>query len=136
MVMYMINPNKVYYLASPYSHKNKGEVYRRYREQQRLHAALIQKYNALIIAPIEMCHMLSERFHMPTGYEYWKNRDRTLIEHSDGIIVCLMEGWKESVGVTDEIQHAKSLGKELLYLNPTTLQLHTTPNIGVNNEKI
>lgn len=119
----MIDPNKVYYLASPYSHNSSVQVYIRYREQQRLHAKLITNYNAIILAPIEMCHMMSERFRLPTGYEFWKRRDRTFIDRSDGVIVCLMDGWKESIGVTDEIVHAKATGKEVLYLDPKTLKL-------------
>lgn len=66
--------------------------------------------------PIASCHWKQEHFQLPADYSYWKRRDRTLIEHSDGVIVAMMPGWNKSTGVTDEIAHAKSLGKEVWYL--------------------
>lgn len=107
---------KIYYLASPYSHSDPKVRKRRYEKQQEISANLIVA-GYLLITPIEMSHKLSLTHKLPTGYEFWKERDRALLERCDAIIVCSnMPGWRESVGVTDEIAYAKELGKEILYL--------------------
>lgn len=119
----MLNKDKVYYLASPYSHKSRRIVTARYKEQQRLLAHLTKDLELMVIAPIEMCHNVAKTYGLPGGYAYWKKRDRTFIERSDGIIVCTMDGWDVSIGVTDEILYAKSLHKEVYYLDPQTLEI-------------
>jgi hypothetical protein len=106
--------NKLYYLASPYSSKDPMVVEDRYLQQQRIAAELI-KQGYMLITPIEMCHNLAQNYDLPRGYEYWKERDRLLVSKCDGVIVCIMDGWKESIGVTDEIAYARSLGREVLY---------------------
>jgi len=114
-----MNKDKVYYIISPFTHKDKEIEKMRYETQGVLHSELIlQGYTT--IAPIEMCYHLHLRFGLPGGYEFWQKRDRALIKVSDGVVVFKMNGWKESKGVTDEIQYAESLGKEVYYLDPAT----------------
>ena len=119
----MLCPNKVYYLATPYSSTDQHIVEERYDSQQWILAYLTKDLGLLVIAPIEMCHNLGKKFDLPSGYEYWKKRDRTLIERSDGIIVGMLDGWQQSIGVTDEIAHARQLKKEVYFLNPHTLYI-------------
>lgn len=112
---------KVYYLASPYSHDSDVIQAMRYEQQGYIAAQLIKKgYH--IITPIEMCHHLSLRYELPGGYDYWKKRDRELVRRTDGVIVCMMEGWSTSIGVTDEVDYAKRLGKPIKYLDPNTMK--------------
>lgn len=109
--------NRVYYLVSPYSHKDKEVVKERYLLQQKIGAHLISELDMIVIMPIEMCHTIAQKFNLPSGYEYWQNRDREFIRRSDGIIVCLMDGLEESAGCRDEIHFCKALGKEVLYFD-------------------
>lgn len=120
-----MNKDKVYYIISPFTAKGENakdvEAYR-YYQQGKLHSELIlQGYTT--IAPIEMCYHLHLRFGLPGGYEFWQKRDRALIKASDGVVVFKMEGWKDSKGVTDEIQYAESLGKDVHYLDPATREI-------------
>jgi hypothetical protein len=64
-----------------------------------------------------MCHEKSKRYTLPTGYDYWKSRDRLLVSRCDGIMVAKMDGWKESIGVQDEIQCARELGLPVYYID-------------------
>lgn len=107
-------PKKLYYLVSPYSHKQKKVIKQRYEQVLYIaHKLICQGYH--LIEPIAMCHEKSKRFQLPTGYEFWKERDRLLISRCDGLIVCLMDGLDQSVGCTDELQYARQLGIEILY---------------------
>ncbi len=112
----IIDKGKLYYLASPYSHVNPFVQAMRY-EMINYIAARLTEEGYMLIEPIGSCFDKSLKYKMPGGYEYWKHRDRTLIEHSAGIIVATMEGWSYSVGVTDEIAHAKELGLPVYMLN-------------------
>lgn len=111
------NTDEVYYLASPYSHPDPVIKEMRYTIVTAIGAAL-SLAGFLTIEPIGASHPVAKTFKLPTGYEFWKRRDRALISHSDGVIVAMMDGWQESVGVTDEIQFAESIGKPVYYLDP------------------
>lgn len=105
---------KLYYLVSPYSSKKKTIIKQRYERVLYIATKLIaQGYH--LIEPIAMCHEKSKRFELPTGYEFWKERDRLLISRCDGLIVCKMDGLEKSVGCTDEIAYARELGMEIKY---------------------
>lgn len=119
----MLDKEKVYYFASPYSHIKASIVNARYKEQQRLVAHLIKEFGSLIINPIEMCHNIAKNYDLPSGYDFWMTRDRKLISISNAVIVALMPGWEISKGVNDEIQYALSLGRPVYYLDPVTLYI-------------
>lgn len=98
----------------------------RYEKQGEIAAKLIMEGYHLI-TPIESCHHLSLKYQLPGGYSYWRTRDRELVSRSDGIIVCMMDGWSQSKGVCDEIACAYELGKEIIYLDPETLEMRDKP---------
>lgn len=114
---YELSVDGLYYLASPYSHENPFVRHIRYEIINAI-AAQLASQGFLLLEPIASCHNKSLLYKLPAGYEFWKNRDRRLISRSDGIIVVIMPGWQESVGVTDEIEFATSLGLPVHYLNP------------------
>lgn len=125
--MKALSKNKLYYLASPYSyispkntlfHRLKSMYIRHKRFKQVTEAAvkLIQAgYTCL--EPIAMCHYKSLRYTLPSGYKFWKTRDRWFIRKCDGIIILTLSGWKESEGVQDELNYARSLGKDVVFMN-------------------
>lgn len=112
--------NKLYYLASPYSHKNKFIETMRYEAVVYAATKLIQQ-GYTVLEPIAMCHEKGARYELPSGYEFWKKRDRGFIEKCDGLIVLTLSGWTNSIGVCDEIKHAVSLGLDVHYIDPREL---------------
>ena len=70
-----LNKKNVYYLASPYSHKDKFVQESRYIETLRWGSELT-KAGYFLIEPIAMSHAVSKIADLPTGYEFWKTRDR------------------------------------------------------------
>lgn len=124
----LLDTDKVYYLASPYSHPMDELKNLRYEAVNRVGAILCKK-NLIIIEPIAMCHSKSLQYDLPTGYEYWKTRDRTFVKLSTGgVIVLCIPGWRESVGVSDEVHYARELGHEVYYLTLTELGEHVLLN--------
>lgn len=120
---YFPDPNKkIYYLASPYStpvlpgkDKDQTKLDRHHMIQQ-IGTDLMNKGYTLF-EPIATSHYKAINWNLPGTYEFWQARDRHLIERTDGVIVADMEGWQESVGVTDEIKYCKELGKPVYLYN-------------------
>ena len=100
-----------YYLASPYSHKDHSVMEERYLAIDNFAAEMFKQGFYKVHEPIASCHHKSKRHQLPSGYTFWQKRDRWLIDKSDAVLVLMIDGWKESVGVTDEIWYAKSLHK-------------------------
>lgn len=111
-----LSKKKVYYLASPYTHDESFVRELRYMAVNFAAAELIKKGYQLF-EPIASCHYKSRTVDLPSGYAYWKKRDRKYIEKSDGLIVLTIQGWRESIGVKDEIKHAEKLKLPVHYLS-------------------
>lgn len=125
--------DKVYYLASPYSHEN--AFVRSFRYEAVIYAgALLTKQGYQLIEPMGMAHPPSLAYAMPTGYEFWKVRDRNLISRCDGTIVFTLPGWEISEGVQDEIKWTTEQHKPVFELPvheviPPELQLDLLPKL-------
>lgn len=112
------NPDntKTWYLASPYS-----TPYERGQDRKRLcmvrhkqveyYAKVLMSLKYVMWEPIAMSYFKSNMWEMPQEYEFWKERDRGMIDRSDGVIVCNIEGWDKSTGVTDEVEYCRSQKK-------------------------
>src|SRR5690606_38282212 len=105
-----LDKEKLYYLASTYSSKSAFIRNTRYDAVNYAAAKLAQE-DLLLFEPIASCHEKSHMFGMPTGYEFWKRRDRQYIDRADAVLVLDIPGIEDSVGVQDEIAYAKELGK-------------------------
>lgn len=103
------------YLAGPYTHDDPQIREHRYHMLLKAEAYLL-KQGLAIISPINMCHELGKIYGFNYGYEYWKQRDRTLISKCDRMIVLMEPGYKESVGVQDEIYWAGELNIPVEYM--------------------
>ena len=70
-------------------------------------------------SPILHCHSMSKEFSLPKVYEYWQETDRNAISHCDKVYVLMMKDdlgkWEDSIGITDEIYYASSIGKEIVF---------------------
>lgn len=104
------------YLASPYSHPD--AMIRR----QRFHAACRVAANLLasgmaVFSPIVHGHPLV-RHGLPTDWSFWERFDRDHITRCDEVVVLMLDGWRDSVGVAAEIRIAGELGKPVRYLAP------------------
>jgi hypothetical protein len=110
-----VDKNKLYYLASPYSHSDPAIEELRYNQINEIGTILI-KAGHMLIEPIAMCHH-KKKYNLPGSYEFWSRINKKLISVCDGIIIAkVIDGWDKSIGVADEIKYAQSLDKEVYYL--------------------
>jgi hypothetical protein len=107
--------SKLYYLASPYSHKDPKVRQRRHDQVLEVAAFMFGK-GVFVWAPIVYTHNIATEGSLELGYSGWKRFDRMMISKCDALLVLQLEGWRESVGVRDEVEYAKALGMEVGYV--------------------
>lgn len=104
------------YLASPYSHPEVGVREQRFRDACRA-AAMLLASGLTVFSPIVHGHPLV--WHgLPTDWPFWERIDRDHLERCDEVVVLMLDGWRESVGVAAEIRIARELGKPVRSLAP------------------
>ena len=107
---------KKIYLATPYS-TNADSVLRIARfEAVNIVAAKLMSEGNLVFSPISHTHPIVLAGDLPTGWEFWKEYDRSFIEWADEVHVFKQDGWQISTGVTAEIKIANEMGKSVQYI--------------------
>ena len=102
------------YLASPYSHPDPEVRKQRFRDVCIAAARLIRAEH-VVFSPIAHGHPIAEHG-LPTDWKYWERHDREQLEHCNKVVVLMLDGWRESVGVQAEIRIACELGKPVRYV--------------------
>ena len=110
----------LYYLASPYTHKSKKVMFSRFKEISSIAGKLLKR-GYLVLTPISSSVPIAKYGGIHgTDFSDWATLDLNMVRKSDGLIVAMMDGWKESVGVQAEIAYAKRLKKDVKFFNPKT----------------
>lgn len=105
------------YLATPYSHPDEAVREERFRAVNTAAAELMRK-GMHIYSPISHTHPIALAGDLPLGWEYWQAYDRAILSACCKLIVLMLDGWKESKGVTGEIAIACELGLDVEYISP------------------
>ena len=109
-------PSKGYmYLASPYSHPD--PFVREYRYLRAMQAmSRLLKEGIHVYAPIVHCHELAKVVDMPRTADFWRDYNFTMLRCAESLGVLMMDGWKESKGMAEEIEEATSCNILINYL--------------------
>ena len=103
------------YLAAPYSHPDKSVVEKRMETLCKVDALLMQR-GIYTVSPL-LKHFIVHYTDLPTDWNYWKGYSDTVMCAVDRVIIVMMDGWEESVGVQAEIKMANHLGIKVEYVN-------------------
>lgn len=105
----------IYYLASPYTHKD--PAIRKLRAELATEAAVkLLHMGIFVFAPIPYNEPW-EKYNLPGDWSFWADFDKSFVERCDGgLIVLMLDGWEKSTGVTAEIEFAKSLKLPVYYV--------------------
>lgn len=103
---------KLVYLASPYTHKDKFIMELRASLMECLTAQFQVEFSDThtFLSPIVHGHNMvktKEGQKLPPTWDYWKPHDLNILQRCDELWVVCMNGWKESIGVQEELQFAK-----------------------------
>lgn len=93
------------YLAGPYTSTYIHIRDRRYHQISFV-AAQLMKRGEVVYSPITACHHLANDHNLPIDAKYWLRHDLAFLSRCDKMYVLQLDGWKESVGVQNEIAFA------------------------------
>lgn len=96
------------YLAIPYTGLESKSV-----DAANNVAACLLKHGVHVFSPITYTHALSLKHCLPGDWRFWEDFDTTFISWADELWVVCIDGWELSVGVRQEIQIARHLGKTI-----------------------
>src|SRR5882724_687642 len=103
------------YLAGPYRHDLENVRIKRFNCLSRAAGRLVNLgYN--VYSPISHNHPMTTHVTMSRDWEFWKRYDTVFLDLSYKLVVLTLEGWDTSIGVTDEIQIARSADMPVVFL--------------------
>lgn len=112
---------KLIYLATPYNHHDSLVREQRFTLAC-LAAATLMKEGIHLFCPIAHTHPIALQGSLPSGWDYWKEYDRLMLEACHELWIVQMEGWDRSEGIKGEVLIARELDKPVYFLHPVTLQ--------------
>lgn len=104
------------YLASPYSARSKELEHHRFEVVQRVAGLLILR-GLPVFSPIVHCHEIAIQQDLPGTAEFWQKYNTEFVRRASELYVLVMPGWKESLGVQQEIELAKELFLPIVAVN-------------------
>jgi hypothetical protein len=102
------------YLASPFTHTDPLVRQTRFEAACRAAAALIAQ-GKIVFSPISHSHGICA-YGIPHDWQFWQQLDRRYLAACDEVVVLMLDGWRESIGVQAEISAARELGKPVTFL--------------------
>jgi hypothetical protein len=110
-------PSRIIYLASPYTHEDRGVREYRFRVACRV-AARLMRGGHFVFSPIAHSHPIAEAGELPGDFAFWQAYDREWLKASRELIVLQLVGWEKSQGIRGEIEFMQSLGRPVKYIIP------------------
>ncbi len=103
------------FVISPYTHTD-PDIERERVIQTEAFLAGLTIGGGVAYSTIVAMHHLTEKYELPADYSFWQHHCRTMISCAREVYVLCLDGWKESVGVSDEIRIANDLNKDIKYI--------------------
>ncbi len=104
------------YLASPYSSPDPLIMKTRFLLAEQVTASFLTR-GVYIYSPIVHCHELSSKYELPGDFAFWQGYNFDMLRRADSLAVLAIPGWKESVGVQEEIRFARLAGVPIQAVN-------------------
>lgn len=106
------------YLASPYT----GDELARFEAVCDVAGQLLLAGHH-VLSPIAHTHPIAVRGNLPGNFEWYEAYDYALIDACSELWVVMLDGWRESRGVTHEIAYARKTGKPVRWVWTDTLEI-------------
>jgi nucleoside 2-deoxyribosyltransferase len=99
--------SKLYYLASPYTHKNTKIMKKRFIDVCKLSAYLLKK-GIHTLCPIASSHPTAKYGKIrSTMWKDWAKLDLNFLKRCDGILISVLDKeWMKSIGMKAELEFA------------------------------
>lgn len=107
------------YLGSPYSKQPVLDEAAYIAERA---AARLMAKGLVVYSPIAHGHAIAGHG-LPATWAFWKAQCQPFIDAADSMIVLMVDGWEDSVGLTYEIEEFARQGKKVSYVAPDDLDI-------------
>ena len=110
---------RLIYLGGPYSDENKELMKERVDKQAHALAYFARTADNLVLySPIVHWSYVEFTYELPHDFNFWKQQDFHMIRQATAMWVLALDGWKESFGLGQEIEYARDIGKEVMFVIP------------------
>lgn len=104
------------YVAVPYSHDD-PEIRQERFEVANRYTAKLMRQGLVCFSPITMCHPVAA-YGLPGDFAFWEKLNYAYLDLCREIHVLKITGWRDSIGVTAEIQIMRDLGRIVRFVSP------------------
>lgn len=109
---------RLIYLAGPYSHEDKLVRQRRVQSHAAALAFFANRTEQLCLySPIVHWHGVAHDHELPHDFSFWMQQDFHMIKQATAMWVLLLDGWRDSYGLSQELEFAKSINRDILAVN-------------------
>lgn len=111
-------PKTKVYVGCPYTSKDPKEVEDRVRCATKLSAYLMGR-GCIVFSPLTHSHTIAD-FLPPEdrfSQDFWMSQDIPMLETCDVLAVLMLPGWEQSKGLSTEIQAARRLNKNVIFVD-------------------
>lgn len=105
------------YLGSPYTHHDPKVRQKRYTEAAKAVVHLMN-LDYTVYSPVVHFHYLAMEFNLPKNYAFWKRTNGDMLRISKALYVLQLDGWEDSIGLTEEIRIAKATKMPITTIPP------------------
>ena len=109
-----LNPTIDKYICWPYSHPDAEVRELRFRECAKF-AAKLATDGYVVFAPIAHSHPLAIYGGLDGDWDFWRKQDEAFIRASKEVLLPMVDGWEDSVGILAEIKFANALGIPVVF---------------------
>lgn len=121
------------YLATPYT-RFEGGPQRAFEQAAQLAGRLLV-VGVKVYSPIVNGHAIAKHSGLdPLDHAVWLPFNQAMLERAEILLVAHMRGWKESEGVTYEIDFCRRAGTPIYDLDPQTLHMALRRGAGATVE--
>ena len=103
------------YLASPYSHPDPWVRQERYNQALNALTKLLSA-DKFVFSPIVHSHHADGRLRGEKDHSFWMRQAIEMLKRSDRLTVLMLDGWKQSKGVAQEVVFASRQGIPVDYM--------------------
>ncbi len=108
---------RLIYLAGPYTHQDKAIIQQRIDENAAAVAYFMNTAkNIYLFSPVLQCFHVANRHDLPHEFSFWADRDFFMIKKSSAMWVLTLDGWRESYGLSQELEYAESINRDIFYV--------------------
>jgi len=114
------------YLASPFSAKDYWIRSTRVNQAENAEANLLQR-GVIVFSPVASSWRLVCQSVRPWNDPWWYEWSMDFLSKADEVWVLMLDGWRESKDVQDEMSYARDRKFPIRYVDPETLEVRTEP---------